>query len=193
MELQLIFKIGFLNAWILMSVFIWQMLIIMFARDSVRQRSHVPQEAKRSTLEKYIGIIGNVVWFIALVYSIFLPLKTGTIWFYMGLIFFIIGLLYLVIATINFIKTPTNQVISTGIYTISRHPMYLATILICLGSGFASGSLVFIFLTLIMAICFHKEALLEEKYCLLHYGNEYQQYVNSTPRWIGIPKRKLDS
>jgi protein-S-isoprenylcysteine O-methyltransferase Ste14 len=189
MELKLIFEIGFLNAWIYMSVFIIQMLIVMFASESIRQRSHAPSDIKRSWLEKYAGILANVVWFIALAYSVFLPLKTSTLWFYIGSLVFFIGLIYLILGTINFMRTPANQVITKGIYAITRHPMYVATFLICTGSGIASGSLVFMCLSIILTYCLHKEALVEEKYCLDTYGQAYQQYLDRVPRWMGIPKK----
>ena len=28
----------------------------------------------------------------------------------------------------------------------------------------------------------------EEQYCIEKYGNDYREYLNRTPRWIGIPK-----
>ena len=30
----------------------------------------------------------------------------------------------------------------------------------------------------------------EEQYCLKRYGKEYRDYMNRTPRWIGLPKTK---
>jgi len=44
----------------------------------------------------------------------------------------------------------------------------------------------FIVLTAIMTLCFHKEALIEEKYCLDKYGDVYRKYMDGIPRWIGI-------
>jgi len=32
----------------------------------------------------------------------------------------------------------------------------------------------------------------EERQCLEHFGEDYRQYMNRTPKWIGIPEtRKL--
>jgi protein-S-isoprenylcysteine O-methyltransferase Ste14 len=28
----------------------------------------------------------------------------------------------------------------------------------------------------------------EERHCLKYYGNAYREYMNRTPRWLGIPK-----
>ncbi|UCH13124.1 MAG: isoprenylcysteine carboxylmethyltransferase family protein [Bacteroidales bacterium] len=177
------FKAGLWNAWIFMSVFLLQMLVMMLAGKRIRKRSHVPEDARRSNFEKYISIVGNLVWLAALVYSVFLPFQTGSIWFNTGLSLFIIGFVILAIATFNFINTPVDQLISNGIYRFSRHPMYLATFFICMGAGIASASWLFILLSLIMIYCFYQEALIEERYCLKIYS-DYREYLNRVPRWL---------
>ena len=183
------FKIGIWNAWIFMSVFLLQMLAIVFADKRVLKRSHIPIEARLNKLERYAGIIGNLIWLLALGYSVFLPLQPGTTWFYIGLSVFIIGLTLMLLATFNFVTTPIDQLITKGAYNFSRHPMYLATFFICLGSGIATISWLFIFFSIIMALCFYQEALIEERYCLNKFNNDYQEYINRTPRWIGNPQR----
>ena len=185
-----VFKAGIWNAWIFMSVFILQMLIIMLAGEKVNKRSHIPAGARLNKSEKYTSVIANLVWLAALLYSVFLPFKPGTILFYAGLFAFMIGLTILSIATYLFITKPPDQIITQGVYRFSRHPMYLATFLICLGAGLASGSWIFVILCIIMIFCFHKEALVEEKVCLEKYGDVYQEYQNQIPRWIGLPWRK---
>ena len=183
------FKIGIWNAWIFMSVFLLQMLAIMFVDKRAWERSHIPTEARRNKLERYVGIIANLIWLLALGYSVFLPFQLGTTWFYIGLSVFIIGLTLMALATFNFIATPSDQLITKGAYQFSRHPMYVATFFICLGAGIATGSWLFIFFIIIMALCFYQEALIEERYCLNRYGNVYQEYINRTPGWIGVPKK----
>jgi protein-S-isoprenylcysteine O-methyltransferase Ste14 len=185
MELITDLRPGIWNAWLLMSVFILQMLVIMFPGKRVRRRSHVPSEIKRNRLERHIGAIANIVWLAALLYSIFLPLKPCTVWFYAGISVFVSGLAVLAVSTINFMSTPTGQPITKGVYRFSRHPMYLGTFLICLGAGFTSGSWVFILLTAAMILCFHIEAHVEEKYCIGKYGDDYRKYMDNTPRWFG--------
>ena len=182
------FKIGVWNAWIFMSVFILQMIIITFADKHIRKRSHVPKDARRSTHEKYIGSIANFIWLLALGYSVFLPLLLGTIWFYIGFSVFIFGVLLLSFSTSNFVSTPEDILIQKGVYKFSRHPMYLGTFLICIGTGIATASFIFILLSVIFAVCIHYEALLEERYCLNKYKDLYKEYMNSVPRWLGIPK-----
>jgi protein-S-isoprenylcysteine O-methyltransferase Ste14 len=183
-----VFEIGIWNGWLFMSVFILQMIVIIFVDKRIWKRSHIPKGFRQTSIEKYIGGIANFVWLLALGYSIFLPLLFGTTWFYIGSFVFIIGLLLLVLATFSFMTTHIDLLIQKGVYSFSRHPMYLATSLICIGTGIATASLIFILLSIIISICFHYEALLEEKYCLTKYQGLYTEYMNRVPRWFGIPK-----
>jgi len=174
-----VFKIGICNAWIFMSVFLLQMLAILFINKRVWERSHIPIEARRNKFERYISIIGNLFWLLAMGYSVFLPLQFGTIWFFIGLFVFIIGLTLMAIATYNFITTPTDQLITKGVYKFSRHPMYLATFFICVGSGIATISWLFILFSIMMAFCFYQEALIEERYLIDKFGDEYLEYQSN--------------
>ena len=186
--MQVAFKIGIWNAWIFMSVFLLQMIAMVLINKRVFERSHIPSEVNRNILDKNASIVGNIVWLLAMVYSVFLPLQLGTLLLYVGLAVFIVGLIFITIATYNFITTPVDQLITKGVYKISRHPMYFATFLICIGSGIATKSLPFSFLSIIMALCFYHEASIEEKYCLNKYGSVYQEYKKKTPKLIGIPR-----
>jgi protein-S-isoprenylcysteine O-methyltransferase Ste14 len=181
-------KISFCNAWIFMSVFILQMLLMAFSTKQKRKRSHVPKNERQTVLEKYTGITANLIWLLLLFYSVFLPLLFETFWFFIGSAVYMFGALILLFAILNFITTPIDQVIQSGVYKFSRHPMYLAIILICLGSGIATASWIFILLSILLAVCLHFEALVEERYCLNKYKEEYKEYFDCVPRWIGMPK-----
>jgi len=82
----------------------------------------------------------------------------------------------------------TDELIQSGVYKISRHPMYLATFLICLGAGVASASFIFILLSVILFVCLYYEARVEERYCHKIYKNLYEKYIHSVPRWVGFPR-----
>jgi protein-S-isoprenylcysteine O-methyltransferase Ste14 len=180
-------SIGFWNAWILMGIFLVQLLILLILRKPESKRSHVPNEVRRSGFEKYIGNLANLIWLFLLDYSIFLPLSLGTIWFYIGLSVYGLGVLILLFSTYIFIHTTGDKLIEIGVYRFSRHPMYLATFLICLGSGIAAMSYSFIVMSILLVLCLHCEALVEEKYCLKIYNDIYKEYMNKVPRWLGIP------
>jgi len=172
-----------------MSVFILQMLAVLLLGKMVWARSSLPSDFKRSKLEKITPIIGNGVWLLATLYSIFLPLRLGTAWFYTGLPVFLVGLIILVIATVNFATAPEEKPATKGVYSFSRHPLYLSMIIIYIGTGIASASWLFILMGLVNILWIRTEAIAEERYCLARYNKEYREYMNKTPRWIGIPQR----
>jgi protein-S-isoprenylcysteine O-methyltransferase Ste14 len=59
-----------------------------------------------------------------------------------------------------------------------------------IGLGIACSSWLYLLLTVVLTILLNANLSAEERYCLYRYGDNYQKYVNSTPRWIGIPKSK---
>ena len=182
------FEIGVWNGWIFMSIFILQMLAVIILGKRVWERSNLPSGFKRNRLEAMAGIAGNIIWFVALIYSIFLPLQLGTIWFYIGLPIYLVGLIILVVATINFAAAPMDKPITKGLYRFSRHPLYLSLCVVYIGTGIAVSSWVLILMGLANVFCVQQESLVEEKYCLEKYCDAYREYMNRTPRWIGIPK-----
>ena len=182
------FEIDLWNAWIFMSVFILQMLAVIFLGKRVWERSGRPSDIKQSKFEAMAGIIGNTIWFLATVYSVFLPLQLGTIWFYIGLPIFLVGLMILAIATVNFASAPAEKPITQGMYRFSRHPLYSSLFIIYIGTSIATASWVFFLLGIANIFWTRTESLVEERYCLERYGNDYREYMNKTPRWIGISK-----
>ena len=182
------FEIDVWNAWIFMSVFILQMLAVIFLCKRVWERSSHPSDIEKSKLEEKSSILGNGIWLLATIYSIFLPFKLGTAWFYSGLVVFLVGLVVLTIATINFATAPMEKPITDGVYRFSRHPLYFSLVIVYIGTSIAAASWLFLLLGIANIYWIRVESLVEERYCLKRYGNEYQEYSNRTPRWIGIPK-----
>jgi protein-S-isoprenylcysteine O-methyltransferase Ste14 len=81
-----------------------------------------------------------------------------------------------------------TEPVTQGIYRYSRHPIYVAIVLIYLSVGIASVSWVFICVSVIWSVLICISAVGEEHYCLEKFGLAYREYMNRTPRWIGIPK-----
>ncbi|MGD9116445.1 MAG: isoprenylcysteine carboxylmethyltransferase family protein [Dehalococcoidia bacterium] len=189
MSLVPAFEIGLWNAWLFMCVFILQMLAVMLLGDKQTwERSGHPADMPKSKLEKQAGLIGNIVWGLATIYSVFLPLKLGTPWFYIGLPVFLVGLLLLAVATVNFTNTPLEKPATGGVYRFSRHPIYLAMTIIYIGVIVATASWVFLLLSIANVYWVAVETRVEERYCLQLYGEAYRKYLKQTPKWLGLPK-----
>jgi protein-S-isoprenylcysteine O-methyltransferase Ste14 len=184
------FEIGVWNAWIFM---IWPWIDTLAVRliglDVYRRASGQP-EMKASHQYRLVSSVSMVIDTMAVAYSIFLPLKLGTIWFYAGLAIFLTGLVVLTTATVNFATTPMDVPITRGIYNYSRHPLYLASLLIYFSVGIASASWVFLLVFVVQSVSIRISAVEEERFCLEKYGGAYSEYIDKTPRWLGLPKSR---
>lgn len=130
----------------------------------------------------------QIFWIGATLYSIFVPFQTGTAWMWTGLGLFIIGLAILVQATLAVSGTPVDKPFTSGVYRISRHPMYLSMMFVYLGVSIAAASWLFFLVTVITFFLQRYQMIKEEHFCLEQFGESYAAFMDRTPRWIGIPK-----
>jgi len=180
------FEIGVWNAWIFMLYnFLPMPLLMLVHKGTTKKGEPVPH----SEIEKKLYPVIWIVWLLAFIYSIFLPLQLGTIWFYIGLPISIVGLITFTIVIVTFATTPLgDEPLTKGLYRYSRHPMYITQFVMFLGVGIASASWVFILFSIVYTILSVVLVSSEERSCLEKYGNAYREYMNRTPRWIGVPK-----
>ena len=189
MSLVPAFEIGIWNAWLFMIWLLIQTIGIRLASKDLYRRAGQPSDMKPSQTHKIVSHVSMPTWLLSTLYSIFLPFPLGTAAFYVGLAIFLLGLIILIITTVNFAATPFNEPITRGIYRYSRHPMYIAIFLTYLSVGIASVSWVFLLVSIVWLVLISLTVNDEERYCLEKYGVAYREYMNRTPRWIGIPKQ----
>jgi len=138
------FELGLWNGWIFLIpyILIFGSFNILLKRLSLIKKESPAFWASPSLtrLERMYAQLLRVIGAILLLYSVFLPLAIGTVWFYAGLAVYLMGLAFLILATLAFIVTPVDKPNTTGIYSISRHPVYLGTWSLFIGIGIASAS-----------------------------------------------------
>jgi protein-S-isoprenylcysteine O-methyltransferase Ste14 len=182
------FKIGVWNAWIFMAYMLLSM--IPFIVVGVKKSLPFTKELKLSRIAKMFACSSKPLLIPLTVYSIFLPIKLGTAWFYVGLPITLIGAVAYLLVLINWITTPLESQVSKGMYRYSRHPMYLATFVFIFGLTILTASwivLLFFIVYLVGCVVFTND---EEQSCLAKWGETYREYMARTPKWIGIPKSR---
>jgi protein-S-isoprenylcysteine O-methyltransferase Ste14 len=184
-------EIGLWNAWILtFHPLLFPLLMVVLDMAGIgdigKKMGEVPYE--KSEKRAFMAFI--VVMLLLIAYSVFLPLKLGTVWFYVGFTLYLVGLGLYLTAVVNIVTTPLGQPWTKGIYRYSRHPMTFSIAIAWTGASIASGSWILLLLSVIFLVLQKAEATAEERGCLETYGDEYQEYMNRTPRWIGIPKTR---
>jgi protein-S-isoprenylcysteine O-methyltransferase Ste14 len=184
------FKVGLWNAWIFMLI---DLLTLPFFICIAKRRVIPSQDEEFNALSrrnKTLFCSSKFIIFIAAIYSIFLPLKLGTIWFYLGVPITLLGLAGMIVVMVNWANTPPSEPIIKGFYRYSRHPMYVTYFLVFLGISIATASWFFVLFLIIFIIGVVAFADFEEQGCLEQYGETYREYRDRTPKWIGITKSK---
>jgi protein-S-isoprenylcysteine O-methyltransferase Ste14 len=181
------FELGLWNAWIFMGPSLLVMLLWMLV--GAKKTKGDPAESWRlSKTKNAFCAFSKLIYFAAVAYSVFLPLKLGTIWFYAGLPITLVGLVGSTVVVVNWANTPAGKPVTRGIYRYSRHPMYVTEVLLLFGVSIASASWVFLLFPIVIGVGAVYFIKIEEAYTIGHYGKAYSEYMNRTPRWIGTPK-----
>jgi len=180
------FELGLWNAWILIIPFI----IYWFIGIKFVFSKRMPDSP--SIKKKKIEIVSNVLviaMFGSFFYSIFVPIRLGTILFYFGLLVYLIALILIIVSLINFATTLIDKPVTKGAYRYSRNPMFIGFFLCFFGISIACISWVYLVLTLFFILTTVYLSPFEEAITLGYYGKAYKEYMKRTPKWIGILKR----
>jgi protein-S-isoprenylcysteine O-methyltransferase Ste14/pimeloyl-ACP methyl ester carboxylesterase len=87
---------------------------------------------------------------------------------------------------------PPRHLVSSGLYRISRNPMYLAVTLILIGWAIGFSSRLLLGYALLVAIVFHLRVLLHEEPSLARtHRDEWKRYSARVPRWIFHSRRAV--
>jgi protein-S-isoprenylcysteine O-methyltransferase Ste14 len=179
------FEIGIWNAWILIIPLILFWIVGVKFLFFKRMPNFAPPS---KTKEKILSNLLIIIMFGSFIYSIFMPLKIGTMWLYFGLIVYLMGLILIATTMMNFAKTPLDKPVTRGVYRYSRNPMFIGWFLLYFGIAITCISWLYVLITLLFIIVVNYSSPLEENITLEHYGKSYKEYLEKTPKWIGIPK-----
>lgn len=182
MSLTPAFEIGLWNAWI----FILPLFLIFLSGLIVNKEKFGKPPANKK--EKKLFVITQLILFACFIYPIFLPLRPGTIWFYIGSFIYFVGMIFITVAELNFTTTPKDKIVTKGVYRISRNPMFFGSFLVFIGISIVCISWVYLILAIAFIILTNIVVISEESSCLVKYRNAYLEYMDRTPKWIGIPK-----
>jgi len=176
------FKLGWCNGWVGTIPLMLTMLILFISQKKATKRA---MDMSAYTIrEKIRTVASTYIFFGAVLYSIALPLQWGTMWFYIGLIVYVSGCIPYMISTVNFASTPLDEPIVSGVYKISRNPMYFFSALMLLGIGIAGASWLMIVFVILYAVVNHHIVLAEERFCSAKYGEPYRAYMRTVPRYV---------
>lgn len=161
--------------------------VLLFYTGTFRKTDSI---APLNRTEKMVFLFSKITMLLLFIYSVFLPLRVETLWFYIGFLIALFGLVTYFITWLNIVTSPTDELITKGLYRYSRHPMYVTQTFLFIGVAVAAVSWLFLLLSLVFVILHFINGIAEERLCREAYGDTYREYVKRTPRWIGMPRAK---
>lgn len=88
---------------------------------------------------------------------------------------------------------PTSTIVSTGVFAVSRNPIYLGAACVLLGIALAFN-LPWLLVLLVPALIACHIVLIapEERYLAAKFGADYQSYAATVHRWVGRARQPRD-
>jgi protein-S-isoprenylcysteine O-methyltransferase Ste14 len=111
-----------------------------------------------------------------------------------GVLLVTFGFVILVWAFISFgaswrvgldVKTP-GELVTTGLFAVSRNPIYIFLNLWFVGVFLINGTLIFLIFALLAIVHLHYQILREEKFLAELYGQAYEDYCARTGRYFTL-------
>jgi protein-S-isoprenylcysteine O-methyltransferase Ste14 len=183
MELFPAMDIGLFNGWLLIAFFylVFGVMLIIFPKTVV---ARLYDRSGQRGIQKGRRVIGLILVFLWFFLSIVTPLTDENAVLTFGIAIYSLGLVGMVIALLDYKNTPISQLVTSGLYRISRHPQQVTLSASFLGVSIAMGSWLALGLIVLGLIMAHPKILAEEEACLEIYGESYKRYMERVPRYF---------
>jgi protein-S-isoprenylcysteine O-methyltransferase Ste14 len=173
------------------------------------QNKHIYESVKTTITQKLMDfahkswwqifeIVFGIPFIAAIILQLVIPISIPT---YLTLASIIFGIALIIVGVLLVINArrelaqhmqptdpglPTTKVVITGVFSISRNPLYLGGVCVLTGIALLLNWpwVLLLFLPAFIA-CHYILIVPEEKYLADKFGKEYQNYTSSVSRWIG--------
>lgn len=172
-------SIGIYNTWILSLIY----LIISFGFVFLIPKHNIAKFVEVPKI-KYFNLLNHILYYSFFALSIFVPIKTNSVWLIVAVVFFVFGILLYSTSIFYFAISEYNRAVTEKIYQISRHPVYLSFLIIGISISLAGTSLLLLIIVFLHFITTYFIAKEEEKQCLEKYGDEYKSYKEKVRMFI---------
>ncbi len=153
----------------------------------------------RATMNLSVQLLGKVLILLPSCFLLFETLGFNLSWLevpdflrWIGVFIFFEGVLFLCLSLIHLgrytkMGLPKNdeiQLRTTGIYKLSRNPMYLGLIIVAIASVMMVSNPFNLVFAIVGILIHHKIIINEEKFLTERFGQQYLDYKKSTNRYL---------
>ena len=138
-------------------------------------------------------VVGLVPYLLLARIAVFFPIDLGSIR-YSGIILLIAGIISYIASAESFVVQgkgtpapidPPRLLVTSGLYRITRNPMYVGGILVLLGEAVLFESVILLAYLFFIWLAFHLFVIFyEEPHLAKLFGPAYEEYLRNVPRWI---------
>ncbi|HEY59818.1 MAG TPA: hypothetical protein G4N92_03895 [Anaerolineae bacterium] len=189
MEFLPILKLRLLNGWVYLAVFYgcFGLYLLSCSKAIVKKLYSVADWEKQYYKLSAIGKPFSVASLLLIVFS---SIKFNTVLFWLGTFIYLAGFTIMFIALFTYRKTPADQAVRDGIYQYSRNPQWVGLVFIFIGTAMSCGNGLALLLSSIGIVLYHFRIQGEESACLISYGQSFQDYMDSVPRYFSLKRKK---
>jgi protein-S-isoprenylcysteine O-methyltransferase Ste14 len=176
----------FTFTWLNGFLLILGMLVLRFGipalirKQSLKEMDFFPpvEGIEKTMLKLYT--VSNILLVLT---PLFMRLEPATFIAIPGWTTYALGLLIIAFSMLNFSREETG-LHTTGIYRLSRNPIYVGYFLIYIGVGLLIGSWCYLMLAVIYQFGCHFVILSEERWCEEMYGQKFLNYKQKVRRYL---------
>ena len=170
-------KFGIYNAWLLFAIY----YVINFGLMLMIPKHNIGRFIKIKKI-KYTTLINYILYYGFFIISIFIPLKQGSLFLYIGVGIFILGIILYFASMFSFAVSEYDKPITDRMYKFTRHPIYMSFFILLIGISLSAASFLLLIITVAHIISTYFIMIEEEKQCVKKYGKEYIDYKNKVRR-----------
>jgi len=135
-------------------------------------------------IERIAYLINILTTFALFIVPFFLKIKFQSFLTLSGLILFLVSLTLYAVSIIRFARPNSDGLNVSGLYRISRNPMYVAFFFYFLTCCLLTRSWVLLTVLAIFQISVHFLIISEERWCKHQFGEAYNDYLEKVRRYI---------
>jgi protein-S-isoprenylcysteine O-methyltransferase Ste14 len=172
------FQLGWLNLWIL-ALIIFATPVLLNRIRGTRGKQGLARATKLPPMsqgERIAYMLIMAPQFLLPLYAIFVPFTAHAGLLGAGLIVFAIGQAIRLKSIWDYTTAPSGQLITHGVYQLSRNPGYFGATLTYVGMGLAGGSWFILLVALTWFLGYQWVASIEERFCASQWPEAFARY-----------------
>lgn len=131
--------------------------------------------------------IGSYIYQLSTIILFFLPLflrlNSVDLFSILGGVFYVFGIVFQLLSILTFSNFSNETPLTSGVYKICRHPMYIGYDLYFIGYSMITHSELMGCITVLFVLSSHFLIVSEERWCKSMFGEDYLDYIDRVKRY----------